>query len=84
MVAYRLEPKNGLTEEISEYLYDIDEDYTSKAKYITRAEKLTAQVNTKFQTNYFWNDLFETPRDIGWRYCKKCGSSYWRNDCCDC
>ena len=83
-IAYRLEPYNEIPTDIYEYLYDIDEDYTSKKRYIERAKKWTDRVNNKFNTNYKWNDLFPEPTDIGWRFCRKCGECYWKDDYCDC
>lgn len=91
MIAYRLEPVrelpknvNNSQEKVLDYLYDIDEDFTSKKIYIERAKAITAFVNKKFKTTYIWGDLFEKPVDTGWRYCKRCDSVYWKDDNCEC
>lgn len=84
MIAYRLDPLYGIKEEVYEYLYDEGEDFTNKKSYIERAKQLTKRVNKEFKTTYTWTDLFETPNDIGFRFCKKCGAFYWGDDCCEC
>ena len=84
MIAYRLLPYYNLPENVYDYLYDVDEDFTSKIKYVERAEKITSKVNARFNTSYSWNELFPKPTDIGWRYCKKCGEYYWCDDGCCC
>lgn len=84
MIVYRLQPHNDLPEEIQEYLYDVDEDFTKKENFIKRATKLTDLVNKKFNTNYKSAELFPKPKDIGWRYCKKCDTYYWEDECCKC
>lgn len=86
MIAYRLESacNDNVKEEVKEFLYDIDDDFFTKAAYIKRAETITWAVNTKFNTKYKWTDLFNKPTDIGWRYCAKCNTFYWADDECDC
>lgn len=84
MIAYRLQPHDNLCEEVHEYLYDIDEDFTSKTKYIKRAKKIAAKVNARFNTNYSWNELFPEPKYIGWNYCKRCDTYYWSDSICGC
>lgn len=49
-----------------------------KKNYIKRATKLTDLVNKKLKTNYKPTELFPVPKDIGWRYCKKC-DYYYKN-----
>ena len=84
MIAYRLESIKELKIVNNSWLYDIDEDFTSKKAYIERAEQLTRKVNKEFNTNYTYQKLFGEPEDIGWRYCKRCDTYYWKDDCCDC
>ncbi len=84
MIAYRLQPKEDLELKVDDYLYDVDEDYTSKKRYIERAKTWTKRVNTRFKTNYKWTDLFPEPTDIGWRYCKRCGEYFWKGEICGC
>lgn len=83
-VAYRLTPHNEIPTDIHEYLYDIDEDFTTKEKYIERAKQYTNDVNKEFNTDYKWYNLFPKPKDIGWRYCSYCREFYWNDDYCEC
>ena len=82
--AYRLETNKDLEIVNNSWLYDIDEDFTSKKAYIARAKKLTAKANKDFKTNFTYQELFGEPVDIGYRYCNRCGSYYWASECCDC
>lgn len=84
MIAYRLQPHIDLCEEVYEYLYDVDEDFTSKKEYIREAKRLTNIVNKNFNANYHWKEVFIEPTDIGWRYCKKCEEFYWLDEGCCC
>ena len=84
MKAYRLESNKELEIVNNSWLYDVEEDFTNKDKYIARAKKLTEKANKEFGTNYSYEELFGKPTDIGWRYCKKCGAFYWGDDWCDC
>lgn len=83
-IAYRLESNKELDIVNNSWLYDIDEDFTSKKAYIARAKKLTEKANKEFNTNFTYNELFGEPVDIGWRYCSRCGECYWFNDDHEC
>ena len=84
MKAYRLRPLENLPTEIDNYVYDVDEDFTSKKTYILRAKKLTDRVNKKYNVNFKCDELFEKPQDIGYRYCTRCQTYYWGDDRCEC
>ena len=84
MKAYRLEANKDLEIVNNSWLYDIDEDFTSKKAYIARAKKLTAKANKEFGTNYSYNELFGEPSSNGYCYCAKCGYYYWAGECCEC
>lgn len=83
-IAYRLEADKDLEIVNNSWLYDIDEDFTSKAAYIKRAKKLTDRANKEFNTNFTYKELFGEPLDLGWRYCSQCGECYWFNDIHEC
>ena len=83
-IIYRLEADKNLKIVNNSWLYDVDEDFTSKKAYIAAAIKLTDKANKEFKTNYTYNELFGEPVDIGWRYCSKCNEYYWADDGCYC
>lgn len=74
----------GFNIEQTNYLWDIDEDYTVKREYIKAAKKLTADFNKKFNYSFAYQDLFVEPKDIGYRYCTACGETFWIDDGHDC
>ena len=97
-IAYRLwvikEEENyikaGYTKEeaqaIIDFLYEEDEDFTSKAEYIR-----TAKYYCKECTEYLkltkpldWKIAFGMPDDIGYRYCSKCEEFFWDGEPCGC
>ena len=84
MKAYRLESNKELEIVNNSWLYDIDEDFTSKKAYIARAKKLTDKANKEFNTNFTYKQLFGDPIDNGYRYCKRCGAYYWSSEECEC
>jgi len=84
MKAYRLEANKELEIVNNSWLYDIDEDFTSKKEYIARAKKLTELANKQFKTNYTYYELFGDPVDVGYRYCSRCGCFYWSSEECEC
>ena len=89
MKAYRLwvcKDETQFSQEVIDYLWDIDEDYTRKKDYIKRAKYLTDKANKKFGTNYTWEQLFGSPDDFddGYRYCKKHNIFFWKDEGCEC
>lgn len=84
MKAYRLEANKELEIVNNSWLYDVDEDFTSKKAYIARAKQLTTRANKHFGTNYTYNELFGEPNSNGYCYCTKCGCYYWVGECCEC
>lgn len=85
MIAYRLQPLREIeNEQVSEYMYDIDDAFRSKESYIKCAKKWTLRVNAKFNTNYKWTDLFSKPTNISYRYCTRCHCYYWLGEECFC
>ena len=87
MNAYRLwtiKDEYKTKEEVIDYLYDIDEFYTSKKEYIKNAKYYTKKVNEIFWTNYTWQHLFGDPEENdGYRYCKKHDNYYFADECCE-
>lgn len=84
MIAYRLETNKELEIVNKTWLYDVDESFRSKQEYIASAKEITEIANMEFKTNYTWQELFGEPKDIGWRYCKRCGEYYWSDEGCSC
>lgn len=84
MKAYRLESNKELEIVNNSWLYDIDEDFTSKKEYIAKAKKLTDKANKEFNTNFTYKQLFGDPIDNGYRYCKRCGTYHWSSEECEC
>lgn len=84
--AYVLEVvKDGsVIDEVVDYLYDIDHQYTDKALTTKWAKMITYKVNRLFRTNYSYQDLFGEVVYQGRRYCSKCDSFFWSDDICDC
>ena len=82
-IAYRLISNKTIKNVEDSFLYDIDEDFTTKKGYIKKAIEYTKSFNEDFKTNYTYKDLFGTPEDIGYRYCSKCDCFFWNDeDCC--
>ncbi len=75
---------DNLPKKISEFIYDIEEDFTNKTKAIEFAERTTIKVNKLFNTNYCYQDLFGEIEYNGFRYCNKCGDYFWSGEDCDC
>lgn len=83
-VAYRLWADKTVDGVENSFLFDVDEDYTTKKEYIKAAKQYTQEFNNKYGTNYDWVDLFGNPIDIGYRYCSKCDTYFWEGDPCEC
>lgn len=84
MKAYLLSANKELEIVNNSWLYDVEEDFTSKKDYIAVAKKMTEKANKQFGTNFTYKELFGDPVDNGYRYCKRCGSYYWADDHCEC
>lgn len=76
--------ERGFTTEQVNFLWSVDEDYTSKREYIKSAKIYTADFNEKFNTSYTYGELFGNPEDIGYRYCTICEETFWTDDGHDC
>ena len=83
-ITYLLESNKEIELVNETWLYDVAEDYFTKAAYIKRARKLTERANKEYKANYAWQELFGEPKDIGWRYCTDCDEFYWKDDGCSC
>ena len=83
-IVYRLIPDKTIDLVYQSKIYDVDEDCFTKNDYIKAAQKYTKDFNKEMGVNYTWQELFGLPRDIGWRYCSKCGCYFWKDDGCDC
>ena len=85
---YRLQANYSLFEGISikwaNKLYDIDEDYLSKVEYNKRAKSIVEEINNDLGAEFTIADVFGECRDIGWRYCTKCGDSFWSSENHEC
>lgn len=83
-VAYRLWAIKTIENVEESFLFDVDEDYTSKTKYIKAAKEYTKQFNEEFGTSYTYEEVFGYPIDFGYRYCSKCDTYFWSGDPCEC
>ena len=81
---YLLRSDKSVTEElgreVDNYLWDVDEDYTTKREYIKAAKAYTKEVNEKFNLSCTWQELFGEPEETSYRYCTCCGNTFWADD----
>lgn len=99
-IAYRLLTKKeesnyvdaGYTEQeannIIDFLYDVDEDYTSKKDYVKWAKYYADRVKEKLNIDIDWKLIFDDVTDPNfysdYRYCSKCGEFFWAGEDCGC
>lgn len=87
---YRLIADKGFAEDVGctleqmNYLWDIDDNFTTKKEYLKVAKDYTSDFNQKFNTSFIYQELFGEPKDIGYRYCTECGETFWNDDEHDC
>lgn len=84
MRAYRLLADKNLDIVNESFLYDVDDDFTSKQDYIKQAKDYTKRINKEYGTNYTYEKIFGEPKYEGWCYCKRCGEFYWEDEGCEC
>lgn len=70
----------GFNIEQTDYLWDVDEDYTTKREFIKAAKRYTEEFNKEFNTSFTYQELFGEPEDIGYRLCTLCGATFWVYD----
>ena len=83
-IAFRLISNKTIAHTKAIWFEDVDEDFTNKKSYISYAKELTKKFNEEEKTSYSWKELFDEPKDIGYRYCSKCDTYFWDGEECNC
>jgi len=72
------------TTRIINFLYDVDEDYTSKKEYLKAAQNYAKELKKETGLSVGIETLFGMPVSDGYRYCSKCQQFFWEDEDCGC
>lgn len=75
---------DNLPRRLSNFLWELDEDFFTKAQWLKRAKEIVSKVNLEAEQEYTVEQLFGECNFEGWCYCTNCEEYFWTDDGHDC
>ena len=85
---YRLLADKSVTDHLprrwANILWDLDEDFFTKAQWLKRAKEIIKELNQETDRKYTVEEIFGECSFEGWSYCTECDEYFWAEDGHEC